>query len=211
RAPDTNAGAMITLNHFTKFGAGDVFFFIDFGRELDGDRENSIYGEFYPTVDLTRLALGEDTERRWSLSGVAGLNLGIGTGILLPGLRLTLPVPGFDRFGVYVLAYETFRDRRGRDFRTSWQTTLTWSLPLWREGDITWLSLSGFFDLQGDRGGGQEYKIVAQPQLRFDIGAALFDDPDRHFLGTEIRIFRNKFGVDGAHELSPHLMYVSRF
>ncbi len=210
RAPDSNAVATLTVNHFTKFGAGDVFFFIDFSRELDGDRESSVYGELYPTVDLTRLALGEDGGRGWSLSGVAGLNLGVGVGIFLPGLRLSLPLPGFDRFSVSVFAYETFRDRRRRDFRTSWQTTLVWSMPLWREDDITWLSFGGFFDLQGDRGGGQEIKIVAQPQLRFDIGA-LIDNPGRHFLGTEVRVFRNKFGVDGVHELAPQMLFVSRF
>ncbi len=210
RAPDTNAVATLTVNHFTKFGAGDVFFFIDFSRELDGDRENGVYGEFYPTADLTRLMLAEDGERGWALSAVAGLNIGAGSGVVLPGLRLSLDVPGFDRFAVSAFAYETFRDRRGRDFRTSWQGTIVWSIPLWRENDITWLSFSGFFDLQGDRGGGQEIKIVAQPQLRFDFGA-LFDDPGRHFLGTEVRVFRNKFGVDGVHELAPQLLLLTRF
>ena len=71
-APDTNAAATLTINHFTRFTHGDLFFFIDFARELDGSKNNSGYGEVYAALDLSKLFDDQAAQRWWNLSAIAG-------------------------------------------------------------------------------------------------------------------------------------------
>lgn len=206
--PDTNARGTITINHFTKFEPGDLFFFIDFARELDGDRENSIYGEVYAAYDLSKLISEESDQWSWNLAAVAGANIGNTSGALLPGLRLNLKVPGFDLFSLYALAYETFRDGRDRDLKTTYQATFVWNLPIIKDGDVRLLRFSGFLDVRGGRDDTQASTIITQPQIRLDIGHLLFGQPNKYHLGTEFSIVRNKFNVRGVNEFAPQLLFV---
>lgn len=206
--PDTNARATITINHFTKFEPGDLFFFIDFARELDGDRENSIYGEVYAALDLSRLMDEQSDQWSWNLAAIAGANIGNTSGALLPGVRLNLKVPGFDLFSLYALAYETFRDGRDRDLKTTYQGTFVWNLPIIKDGDVRLLRFSGFLDVRGGRDDTQASTIITQPQIRLDIGHLLFDQPNKYHLGTEFSIIRNKFNVRGVNEFAPQLLFV---
>jgi len=207
-APDTNARGTITINHFTKFDDGDLFFFIDFARELDGGKKNSIYGEVYAALDVSKLFDDQSAQRSWNLSAIAGMNLGNTSGAFLPGVRLNLKVPGFDLFSLYALAYETFRDGRDRDLKTTYQGTFVWNMPLIKDGDVKLLGFSGFLDVRGGRDDSQSGTIITQPQLRLDIGHILFDRPNKYHLGTELSIIRNKFNVEGVHEFAPQLLFV---
>jgi len=207
-APDTNAAATMTISHFTKFEDGDLFFFIDFARELDGDKQNSIYGEVYAALDVSKLFDEQSDRRWWNLSAIAGVNLGATSGALLPGARLNLKVPGFDLFSLYALAYETFRDGRDRDLTTTYQGTFVWNMPLIKDGDVKLLGFSGFLDVRGGRDDSQTFTIITQPQLRLDIGHLLFDRPNKYHLGTELGIIRNKFNNKGVNEFAPQLLFV---
>lgn len=207
-APDDTAVGTITLTHFTKFRQGDVFLFVDFSRELNARRKNSIYGEIYAALDLSRLMSDQSDQWSWNVAAIAGANVGPGSGALLPGLRLNIKVPGFDLFSLYALAYETFRDGRDRDLKTTYQGTFVWNMPIIKDGDVKLLGFSGFLDVRGGRSDQQSSTIITQPQFRLDIGHLLFDRPGKYHIGTELSIIRNKFNVEGVNEFAPQLLFV---
>lgn len=65
----------------------------------------------------------------------------------------------------------------------------------------------GFLDLVGSRADTLSRSVVAQPQLRLDIGH-FFGNPNKVHLGTELSIIRNKFNNAGVNEFAPQLLLV---
>ncbi len=208
-APDENDVLTLTFEHFGTWSYGHDYFFFDLTHETDGGNDLDIYGEFYPALSLSKvsgkdIALGPVKDVLPTL----GVNAGTDVGIFLPGVEFALDIPGFRMASVYGFAYDTFKDPFGRDLDTTFQFPLVWNLPFTLFSDDFQFSFQGFTDFIGSRGTGQRPRIVSQPQLRLDLGPLIGGAPDQLYVGTELRYFRNKFGVDGVNEFMPQAMIV---
>ncbi|PWE30514.1 hypothetical protein DDZ14_15255 [Maritimibacter sp. 55A14] len=196
------ARTTITLEHFTAFEYGDVFFFVDLNQDFDGPasgRDTDQYGEIYGHLSAKTVGLD------FSDSGLirdVGLDVGINQGtdflVGLYGARVDFNVPGFNvlTFGLY--AYDNLEDPFDRNLDTTYQATVVWNAPFEIGGQK--FSTQGFIDFIGDQGSGVDDQIVFQPQLRWDIGHAMGGKENRLNLGLEYAYFENKFGVSGVDD-----------
>lgn len=214
---------IITLQHASGYKYGSNFFFVDFLKS-DGDDDNAgeVYGEWY-----THLSLSKTTGAKLSYGIIKDLNLTAGinygsknTGanprVYLPGFTVDFDLPGFTYFGVDVLAYidrgkfkpnaATTLDNCG-GHETSYQINPFWQLPF-RLGPTKW-SFEGHVDFIGNRGT-CENEILAQPQLRLDVGN-FFGKPDTGYVGIEYQYWRNKFGFKDVDESVPQFFAAWKF
>jgi hypothetical protein len=208
-APDDNDVLTLTINHFSTWEYGSNFFFFDVTQETNGAEELDIYGEIYPSLSLSRI-IGQDLSFGpvADIGPVAGLNVGTDLGIALFGVKVDLDLPAAATASVQATSYDTFRDPLDRDLDTTYQFTLTWNVPIVLDtAEKWWFSFSGFVDYIGPRGDNLRWRIVSQPQIRWDIGR-LFGVPDRIHVGTELGIDRNKFGNPGVNEFVPKALLV---
>jgi nucleoside-specific outer membrane channel protein Tsx len=207
-APDDTDVLTMTINHNSTWDYGSNFFFVDLNKETNGDRETSFYSEIYPSLSLAKitgadLSLGPVTD----IQPTAGLNISDTSGIYLLGVKLPLDLPGPATGSIQLYSYTTYRDPQDRDLDTTYQVTFTWFAPFTLGEDRWRFSFLGFADYIGSRGSGLTWRVVAQPQIRFDLGH-LFGWTDRLLIGTELGIDRNKFGVRGVNEFVPKAMLV---
>lgn len=212
------AKTIVTLQHASGYKYGRNFFFVDMIKSDGADNHaGEVYGEYYHTLSVTKLA-GKDWSKNLvkDIGITGGLNYGsknneFGSNpkILLLGPTFDLNVPGFAFFNVDVLAYKdtgTFSGFGGGrlcgDSDVTYQITPAWLLPF-SLGSAKF-SFTGFVDLIGNHGT-CERQILAQPQLRWDVGNHM-GKPDTVFLGLEYQYWHNKFGIDGRKESFPQLM-----
>lgn len=166
----------LTLEHFSTWGYGDNFFFVDnqngdfdhFGTKV----EYITYMEWAPRLSLSRLsglpfAWGIVTD--CYLSGQ--LNRGEGYEATLAGIGVDLKLPFFSVFGVNVYHKEDNFDE------TYTQTTLNWLLSA---GPVVF---EGFADFTED-------DTLAQPQLLLDF-QAFGMVRDKLLAGVEFYYYKN--------------------
>ena len=55
-----------------------------------------------------------------------------------------------------------------------------------------------------------EYWVLAQPQLRFDLGKAMGNKPSQLFIGIEYQYWKNKQGEKGTNDNEAQLLLVWR-
>jgi nucleoside-specific outer membrane channel protein Tsx len=209
---------ILTLQHASGYKYGRNFLFVDFIKSGSADNNyGEVYGEYYHNLSLSKVG-GMD----WSKNFVKdiGITTGINYGaknsafgpnpkVLLIGPTFDLNIPGFAYFNVDVLAYRdsgTFSGFGGGKLcgqtKTTYQVTPAWSLPF-SIGSAK-MSFDGFVDVIGGHGS-CERQILAQPQLRWDVGNH-FGKAGTVFLGLEYQYWNNKFGLDGVKESFPQLM-----
>lgn len=200
--PNTTARTTITLEHFSTFDYGDVFFFIDNFYDYDGSstgKGSDQYGEIYGHISGKSFGLNfSDTSFVSDIALGLGINQGTDLIIGLYGVRASFNAPGFKLLTLGIYAYDTITDPFNRDLDATYQATLSWNKPF-AIGDQKF-TFKGFSDFIGERGSGVDNQIVFSPQLRWDIGHAFGGHEGKINLGLEYTHFENKFGVSGMND-----------
>ena len=210
----------LTLQHASTWSHGDNFFFVDMVCCEEPVSNRDMYLEWYSTFSVGALTGREIRVGPVRDVGVIwGLNWGAQpvVSVLAPGVRLALDLPGFvfanldfnwlvDRSaGVSGGGVPRADAHLGVDFN--------WARPFSLAG--------GSFSVEGhgewhapsrlENGAPRPYTLLLQPQVRFDVGRALWGAERKILAGTELQVWRNKFGTPGVHEFLPQLLLVWGF
>jgi hypothetical protein len=227
---------IITLHHVHGWEFGRNFFFIDyFDAHSDGNGRNPFnpgsdrhyfYGEGYSTVSL-----GKITGSSFALGIVKDVGLTLGVNIaesvdswwLLPGVTFALDLPGFNFANFAALGYlnHSYADRNDSEFKVldesnTYMFDFSWDYPF-KIGRTSW-TLTGHIEYIKGRSqhstvGKKQLAswVLAQPQLRLDIGEWLFNKKGQLYAGIEYQYWHNKLGEKGTHDNEAQLLAVWRF
>jgi len=207
----------VTLQNAAGFDWGSSFSFVDYLKSDAADHNaDEFYGEAYVYPSLSNLT-GNDL--RTGLLKDVSLTFGINTGekstganprVLLTGLTFNLDVPSFSFFDVGVNAYldrSQFKGQPATCQGDGMQITPAWALPF-HVGRLS-MSFEGFVDYTTAYGGCVAH-ILAQPQIRVDIGD-LFGMPKKFYAGLEYQYWQNKFGIQSLNDEVPQALLVWKF
>lgn len=231
---ETGGTTILTLQHASGWKYGDNFFFIDYLNfgSTDADRAagdsggTELYGEWYPNFSMSKI-FGKSVGG-WFIEDIgvlAGLNFAAEVDALyyLPGVRLSLDIPGFAFANLDVTAYIQDSASHSGEISVreddSWMVDFNWAFPFtigktkWSleghveyiEGVDTRVTLPNGAVVDGQR----ESWVLAQPQLRLDLGN-LWGDDDRIFVGIEWQYWENKLGDKNTDENLIQLLGVWR-
>ena len=208
-----------TLQHAGGWEYGDNFFFFDHSNYNSnkngsnpfnpGSDGTEIYGEWYSNFSLGAIT---DSEIKFGpvkdIGIIAGFNYApeVDAWWFLPGVRFALDLPGFAFANLDVTAFlnHSSADSSATDFKIfdegeSFMVDFNWALPF-EVGSTSW-SLEGHIEYIDGRtqvntfGTTElEYWVLAQPQLRFDLGKAMGNKPSQLFIGIEYQYWKNKQG-----------------
>lgn len=210
---------IFTFQYAGGYKFGRNFFFVDALKSTTNDNKHAeIYGEYYHSLSLGSILgfdWGKNVIRDFSLTG--GLNYGAKNSefgphpeVYLFGTTIDWNIPGFAFFNLDILAYRDNSSFSGfggglacRERSTTYQITPVWKLPF-NLGSHK-LSFEGFVDLIGKHGS-CEQQVLAQPQLRWDIGH-YFGQSDTVYIGVEYLYWTNKYGIKGRHESFPQALF----
>lgn len=226
-APEFAGGAeapthILTLQHASGWGFGDVFFFVDslHDRHRDTINDHDLYGELYINFSLGKLlgkpvALGAIRD----VGVIAGFNAAHDAKVrkYLPGLRLSWDIPGFAFLNTDFMAYlddSAGVSKGGAPRQTdSYLIDVNWARPF-TIGEQSF-SIEGHVEYAGNRhdefGNSVSHHIMLQPQVRWDAGKALYGKENQLFIGIEHQYWRNKLGDDRTTENRPQFLAVWRF
>lgn len=206
RLTDREAG-VITLEHVSGFGYGDNFFFLDITHPVHDDtKPSALYGQWNPRFSIgkitgTSLVVGPITDVLVTGELGYGANLfnyqreynyGLGFDIKCPGV----PVLAIN-FWVHDAVYLD---------GVTFQISPYWGAPF-KIGSVGFL-FEGFLDYigeEGDENGKAVANLITQPRMLLDLGS-LFKKEGALFVGTEVSIWINKFGVEDVNEILPQAM-----
>ena len=197
---------IFTLQHAGGWRAGGSFFFLDYlsdGVE-DGFNDRELYGEWYPTLSLGSLAgggvgFGPVNDVRL----VAGVNLGIQSKVVkyVPGVELGWNVPGFifvnTILGAFIDASSGLAAGGAPSTGDSFNFDVSW-LSVFQLGTQSF-SFTGHAEYMGaitdEEGNDYPGSVLAQPQLRWDVGQALTGASNVLHVGVEYQLWTNKLGT----------------
>lgn len=208
----------ITWQHASQWKIFDSFWFVDQRNFKSGGSD--LYTEAYTNISLNRL-----TGKSFALGPLrdmgprVALNWGVDTNVrkFLPGWRLSWSVPGFTSlntdFYAFLDASKGIASGGAPKQSDSLQADLNWIFPI-RAGNARF-SIEGHVEYTGSRhnelGNRVSWSLLGQPQFRFDLGHALFEQPDRLFVGVELLIWLNKLGDASTDEARVQALVVWRF
>jgi nucleoside-specific outer membrane channel protein Tsx len=185
---NTTGGEMttVTVNHFSTWGYGDNFVFVDMyrGKFTDiWDRPTSnrslVYTEWHPRIFINKF--GAPTPSFIKNWGVAGeINAANGFYAYLIGAGLDLAIPGFQVAGLNVYYRSEFVQASGTPYTNTWQVSPFWDIPF-KIGPTAW-EFTGFVDITTNHD--KKLDVMAQPQLLLDLGA-FGGAPGKFQLGVE--------------------------
>lgn len=208
---------IITLQHASGYEWGRVFGFMDALQSNGRDEHASeLYAEGYASLSLSKLSgatFSNAVVRDINLT--AGINYGykaykgygVNPRVLLAGITIDFNLPAFDFFNVDMLAYVDRGRFDGRDngcHAETYQITPAWKMPF-NIGKARF-SFEGFTDFIGKHGN-CERQILAQPQLRLDLGH-YFNLENKLYMGVEYQYWHNKYGIEGLRESHPQALLV---
>ncbi len=203
---------IITFQHASQWAFGSNFFFIDMidDENDDGFNDTDYYGEWYSNFSLSKI-MGADLSygALKDVGLLAGLNVAGDANIrkYLPGVRLSWDVPGFAFLNTDFTAY---LDDSKISEQDSYMIDVNWAYPF--EVANQKFSVVGHAEYIGGRDyddasrGKKKGHILAQPQIRWDIGNALFHAPDKLYIGTEYQYWRNKLGTGDEENVAQGLV-----
>lgn len=199
---------IFTLQHAGGWRAGGTFFFLDYSTDGVADgfnfNDRDLYGEWYPTLSLGSLAdggvgFGPVNDVRL----VAGVNLGIQSKVVkyVPGVELGWNIPGFifvnTMLGGFIDASSGLAAGGAPSTGDSFNFDVSW-LSVFQVGSQSF-SFTGHAEYMGavTNEVGDKYpgSILAQPQLRWDVGQALAGAANVLHVGVEYQLWTNKLGT----------------
>lgn len=182
----------LTLEHASGWTWGDVFAFFDYLDYHDNAfTGSSWYGEISPRLSLGKVAglkFREGSLIRDILISTTWERGKNGVEGLLLGGAIDLNLPGFSYFNVNAYARKDTGLGAGFD---DMQWTIAWSRPF-QVGEQAFV-VEGFMDYVVGWGP-QETAFHFVPQIKWDLGAT-WGKPGSVWLGTEIDIWKNQFGI----------------
>ncbi len=203
-----------TLQHASGWKYGDNFFFFDV---LDGDRAGfqdfDMYGEWYTNFSLGKIT-GKPVGRGLvkDVGIILGFNWAADANVkkYLPGVRLSLDLPGFAFANLDITAYlddsEGVASGGAPSEDNSFMIDFNWARPF-KIGDSNF-SVEGHIEYIGERdnefGGQVESWILAQPQFRWY-------PRDNIALGIEYQFWQNKLGDAATDESAVQALFVWKF
>jgi len=213
---------ILTLQHASGWGFGDVFFFADslHDNHKDGINDHDLYSELYVSFSLGKL-LGKPISigAIRDVGLLAGFNWGMDAKVrkYLPGVRLSWDVPGFAFLNTDFTAYlddsAGVADRGAPKESDSYLFDINWARPF-SIGDQSF-SFEGHAEYAGSRhnefGSRVPHWILAQPQLRWDAGKAFYGKANQLYLGGEYQYWHHKLGDGRTTENRPQFQVVWRF
>lgn len=189
-----------TLQHASGWKYGDNFFFVDL---LMPDNDNfDAYVEVYPNLSLGKIT-GKDLAvgpiRDFGV--LAGINYAADANVRvwLPGVRAAWDLPGFAFANTDFTAYLT--DNTGGENvapreEDSWMVDFNFATKQLEVAATKW-NLEGHIEYiakrDNDFGETKEW-ILAQPQLRLDVGDLVGMNANTLFAGIEYQYWMNKLG-----------------
>lgn len=196
---------ILTLQHASGWGFGDLFFFADWldDRNNDSFNNHDLYSEFY-----LNFSLGKLTGQEFDIGPINDLGLLVGFNYSrdsrvrkwLPGFRLSWDLPGFTFFNTDLTLY--LDDSAGISGGgapaedDSYMLDINWAYPFTLGKQR--FSIEGHGEYIGERHNeyGQTVHdwVLLQPQLRYDLGHGLGQHPDRFFVGVEWQYWHHKLG-----------------
>ena len=220
---------IITFQHAGGWEYGDNFFFVDHSQYSGKNGYNDsaeMYGEWYSNFSLGAITGSEIKFGPVKDIGViAGFNWApeVDSWWFLPGVRFDLDLPGFAFAHLDITAYQHQSGGSADsaaftviDEDNSYMIDFNWAYPF-KIGSTSW-SLEGHIEYIDGRdqvtnfGSGElESHILAQPQLRFDLGEAMGNEAGNLFVGIEYQYWKNKLGEDGTDENEVQLLAVWNF
>jgi nucleoside-specific outer membrane channel protein Tsx len=218
--PNDVSKSIVTLQQVAGYQQGRYFFFVDVLQSNSHDvHATEVYGEAYGSLSLSKLT-GIPLQNRWlrDINLTVGLNYGhksypdyrVNPRVILAGVTVDFNLPAFSYLNLDILAYADRGRFDGRDngcHAETYQLTPVWKLPF--SLGAAKFSFEGFADVIGKHGD-CERQILAQPQLRWDVGHH-FDTSDKLYLGVEYQYWHNKFGIEGLRESHPQVLMVWKF
>lgn len=190
--------SIVTLQHASGYSFGDVFFFVDFLNDgkTDGFNDKDAYGEFYAYFSSAKILGSKFGGPIKDIGVVVGINYGADPGYVgyLPGAYIDWNAPGF---AFLRTQFTAVIDDSTIPQKDGWQADVSWAYPFQIRGQR--FSFEGHAEYTAnDRSifGPQKDWILAQPQLRWDVGYALTGRKDQFFIGTEYQYWQNKLGTN---------------
>ena len=233
-APGQSTGTITTFQHAGGWEYGDNFFFIDHSQYSgkNGLADSAeFYGEWYSNFSLGALT-GKDLSFGpvKDIGLVAGFNYApeVDSSWVLPGMRLSLDLPGFAfaQFDITAFIHASGADASYAgnfdapfkiiDEDTSFMVDFSWALPF-KIGSTSW-SFEGHAEYidgrtQTNNFGTTELEswILVQPQIRLDVGELIGSPSNRLFAGIEYQYWKNKLGAKGIDDNTVQFLAVWRF
>ena len=188
-----------TLQHASGWKYGDNFFFVDVLDAQDpGFQDFDIYGEWYSNFSLGKIQgkkVGGGIIK--DIGIILGFNWAADANVkkYLPGVRLSLDLPGFAFANLDITAYiddsEGVSSGGAPSEDNSFMVDFNWARPF-KIGESSF-SIEGHIEYIGSRtnefGGKVESWILAQPQFRWNAN-------DYVSVGIEYQYWPNKLGDD---------------
>ncbi|MDH4185297.1 MAG: nucleoside-binding protein [Nitrospinota bacterium] len=215
-----SATDILTFQHASGWEYGDNFYFIDFLRDdkKDGFNDYDFYCELYVNFSLGKifgvgLAFGPIKD----IGLLAGVNAGADANVLkfLPGIRISWDISGFAFLNLDMAAYMEagpgIASGGALAESDSYYVDINWAYPfhIGSHG----FSIEGHAEYIGKRtnelGYDVEGWILAQPQLRYDLGGA-FNAQGKVFIGLEWQYWMNKLGDGASDENQVQFLFVWR-
>jgi nucleoside-specific outer membrane channel protein Tsx len=186
---NTASGDMttVTVNHFSTWGYGDNFVFVDFyrGKFLNADdsattNRSLLYAEWHPRLFLNKFgAPAGGLFKNWGIAGE--INASKDFYAYLIGAGLDLAIPGFDVAGLNLYYRSDFVNTPGGAIYTNtWQISPFWDINF-KVGPTAW-EFTGFVDITTNHD--KKIDVMAQPELLLDVGA-FAGAPGKIQLGVE--------------------------
>lgn len=195
----------VTIEYANGWQYGDTFFFVDFSRSANdekfvgpdsGPTKNSHYLEFSP-----RFSAGKIFNTDLSLSFISDLLLAtnVESGIhadssINVGPGIDMKVPGFNFLQLNL--YYRFSDSGDSD---GWQLTPVWNTSF-AIGDSE-IVFDGFIDWvfsAENKGEGYEPNLHFNPQLKYNLGRAIWGESQNLYVGIEYDYWKNKYGIQDS-------------
>ncbi len=199
--------AVLTLQHASFWKFGDNFFFVDVIDDGvdDGFNDTDFYGEWYSNLSLGKLA-GRDlaTGVFSDLGLIGGVAAGGDPNFMqwISGVRVSWRLPGFIFLNTDMMAgvdRSGGLDSGGAPKAGNRLIVDVNGLLPFNIGSQA-LSISGHVEYVGstsdELGNDVNSWILAQPQLRWDVGQAFGGSANGLFAGIEYQYWRNKLGTD---------------
>ncbi|ARU90715.1 outer membrane protein OmpK [Pseudomonas sp. M30-35] len=214
-AEEQRSQSTFTFEHASGWVWGDVFYFIDYinadNTQSRGSFSNNTfkqkehntfyYMEFSPRVSLSWLT-GQDLSAGPLKDVKAAFTYekgegGPGTENYLYGLGFDWNVPGFaffqtNLYQVKINKQVFFADSNSNGYTT--QLTVAGAYPF-TIGDQDFL-IDGFLDWRAPSDeAGTQTSVGSSIQIKWDAGKALFNQERKLYVGTELNMWHNKYGV----------------